>query len=174
MTIPEAAQLVIQAGAMAEGGDVFVLDMGEPVRIIDLARAHDQLSGLTRARRGQPGRRHRDPVSRACAPAEKLYEELLIGENVSGTQHPRIMRAEEDFIPEEALKPLLGDLVMAASQLDRERMRNILRDTVKEYRPTNDIDDLIWGRRRLQAAVAEDNVVVLKPVVRPDRDSSVA
>ncbi len=173
MTIPEAAQLVIQAGAMARGGDVFVLDMGEPVKIKDLAARMINLTGLTVRNADNPDGDIEIQFT-GLRPAEKLYEELLIGENVSGTRHPRIMRAEEDFIPEEALKPLLGDLVLAAHQLDRERMRNILRDTVKEYRPTNDIGDLIWGQRRTQKAGAEDNVVELKTVARPDRGSSVA
>ena len=102
MTIPEAAELVIQAGSMAEGGDVFVLDMGKPVRIKDLAYRMVNLMGLTVRDDDNPeGDIDIDYVG--LRPAEKLYEELLIGSNVTGTRHPRIMRADEDFLSFDAL-----------------------------------------------------------------------
>jgi FlaA1/EpsC-like NDP-sugar epimerase len=103
MTIPEAAQLVIQAGAMAKGGEVFVLDMGEPVKIYDLARRMVELSGLSVQDDQNP---HGDIeiVVTGLRPGEKLYEELLIGEDPVSTTHPRIMMARENFLPLDALK----------------------------------------------------------------------
>ena len=144
MTIPEAAQLVIQAGAMAEGGDVFVLDMGEPVKIIDLARRMIKLSGLSIRDDGNPEGDIEIEFT-GLRPAEKLYEELLIGENVSGTQHPRILRAEEHFLPANVLMPLIAEIEDAARQLDRSRMRELLDRSVKEYRPADDTNDLLWN-----------------------------
>ena len=122
MTIPEAAQLVIQAGGMALGGDVFVLDMGQPVKIQDLARRMIHLMGLTVRDDENP---HGDIEIQftGLRPAEKLYEELLLGENVSGTDHPRIMRAQEDFVRQEVLLSLLDDLSLAAMRLDRQGLR---------------------------------------------------
>jgi FlaA1/EpsC-like NDP-sugar epimerase len=143
MTIPEAAQLVIQAGAMAEGGDVFVLDMGEPVKIVELAKRMINLAGLTIRTPDNPDGDIEIEFT-GLRPAEKLYEELLIGENVLGTEHPRIMRAEEHFTPADVLMPMLLAVEDAARGLDRVRMREILEATVKEYRPSDDINDLLW------------------------------
>ncbi len=98
MTIPEAAQLVIQAGAMASGGDVFVLDMGEPVRIADLARRMVELSGLALKVAANPNGDIEITVT-GLRPGEKLFEELLIGDNPLPTSHPRIMKAHKDFLP---------------------------------------------------------------------------
>jgi FlaA1/EpsC-like NDP-sugar epimerase len=142
MTIPEAAQLVIQAGGMASGGEVFVLDMGEPVRIRDLAIRMIRLMGLTARDENNP---HGDIEIQytGLRPAEKLYEELLIGENVSGTEHPRIMRAREDYLPSDALTPLLHELEQAVDAIDCRWARDVLIRAVKEYRPTNGIDDLL-------------------------------
>jgi FlaA1/EpsC-like NDP-sugar epimerase len=103
MTIPEAAQLVIQAGAMAGGGEVFVLDMGEPVKIYDLARRMIQLSGLS-VRDEQNPHGDIEIVVTGLRPGEKLYEELLIGENPTSTSHPRIMMAREEYLDLENLK----------------------------------------------------------------------
>ncbi|MCD8539720.1 MAG: polysaccharide biosynthesis protein, partial [Leadbetterella sp.] len=97
MTIPEAAQLVIQAGAMAKGGDVYVLDMGEPVKIFDLAKRMIELSGLTVKDANQPTGDIEISIT-GLRPGEKLYEELLIGDNPQSTTHPRIMRASEEFL----------------------------------------------------------------------------
>jgi len=144
MTIPEAAQLVIQAGAMATGGDVFVLDMGEPVKIVDLAKRMINLAGLS-VRDSDTPDGDIDIEFTGLRPAEKLYEELLIGENVSGTDHPRIMKAREQFIPHERLIPMLSEVHEAAQHLDRSRMREILVATVEEYEPALDIKDLLWG-----------------------------
>ena len=143
MTIPEAAQLVIQSSAMAKGGDVFVLDMGEPVKIVDLAKRMIHLAGLT-VRDSDAPDGDIDIEFTGLRPAEKLYEELLIGENVSGTEHPRIMRAKEHFINHEKLMPLLEEVFQAAQHLDRSRMREILKATVEEYEPALDIKDLLW------------------------------
>ncbi len=134
MTIPEAAQLVIQAGAMAKGGDVFVLDMGEPVKILDLAKRMIALTGLSVRGADNPDGDIESTFS-GLRPAEKLYEELLLGENVKGTEHPRIMSADEHFIPHDLLMPLLAAVEDAARDRDRSRMREILEKTVKEYQP---------------------------------------
>src|SRR5690606_11913110 len=109
ITIPEAAQLVIQAGAMARGGDVFVLDMGEPVRIIDLARRMIELSGLSVRDEDNPDGDIEIQIS-GLRPGEKLYEELLIGNNPEPTLHPRIMKAHEDHLPWASLEDKLGAL----------------------------------------------------------------
>ena len=163
MTIPEAAQLVIQAGGMTQGGDVFVLDMGEPVKIRDLARRMIHLTGL-KVRDSDNPDGDIEIAFTGLRPAEKLYEELLLGENVSGTDHPRIMRAEEAFIRQESLTPLLDELTLAVSRLDRGRVRDILQAAVKEYQPNPGIDDLLWKKARpAEAPVATDKVVSLNP-----------
>jgi len=158
MTITEAAQLVIQAGAMSQGGDVFVLDMGEPVKIVDLAKRMINLAGLS-VRDSDTPDGDIDIEFTGLRPAEKLYEELLIGENVTGTDHPRIMRAEEHFIAHEQLMPLLEEVFEAAQQLDRSRMREILQATVEEYEPALDIKDLLWD-----TSPTGEVVVVKSPV----------
>jgi len=156
MTIPEASQLVLQAGAMAQGGDVFVLDMGKPIRIADLARRMVQLSGLTVRDEENP---HGDIEIRytGLRPAEKLYEELLIGTNVSGTEHPMIMRAVEHSLPWDALHDLLQGLLIAMGQFNVREAREVVLRAVKEYRPNGDVVDSVWCRReserRLQAKV---------------------
>lgn len=146
MTIPEASQLVIQAGAMAKGGDVFVLDMGKPVRIEDLAHRMINLMGLTVRDENSP---EGDIEIKyiGLRPAEKLYEELLIGSNVSGTDHPRIMRAAEDFLSNRDLDPLLDELRAASKRLDYDATLDILNHTVKEYSPSADVDDLVWAQK---------------------------
>ncbi|MGI9272578.1 MAG: polysaccharide biosynthesis protein [Woeseiaceae bacterium] len=143
MTIPEAAQLVIQAASMAKGGDVFVLDMGEPVRIEDLAHRMISLMGLT-VRSAENPEGDIEVQYIGLRPAEKLYEELLIGSNVSGTGHPRIMRADEDYLSYSDLDELLSNLGSALATLDYDQARDILRTAVKEYAPSNGIDDLVW------------------------------
>ncbi|MFZ6731689.1 polysaccharide biosynthesis protein [Undibacterium sp. Ji42W] len=143
MTIPEAAQLVLQAGAMGEGGDVFVLDMGEPVRIIDLARRMVHLSGLEVKSETTPdGTIEIQHVG--LRPGEKLYEELLIGDNVEGTSHPLIMRAQENELPWDQLNTLLQNLHTACIAFDYEQIRALLLQTVAEYEPQCGIEDLIW------------------------------
>jgi FlaA1/EpsC-like NDP-sugar epimerase len=149
MTIPEAAQLVIQAGSMGQGGDVFVLDMGEPVKIVELAEKMIHLSGLSvRSERNLHG-----DISiefTGLRPGEKLYEELLIGDNVAATQHPMIMSANEDHLPWEVLKVKLAELLSAVDQDDYIRVRQLLRDTVSGYTPDGEIVDWIYQQRRLE------------------------
>jgi len=148
MTIPEAAQLVIQAGSMGQGGDVFVLDMGEPVRIADLAKRMVHLSGKEVKSATTPhGTIEIEYVG--LRPGEKLYEELLIGGNVSGTSHPLIMRAEEHEIEWRFLETMLKQLEDACVRADQEAVRTMLTTIVKEYRPSSVISDLIWRERAL-------------------------
>ena len=147
MTIPEAAQLVIQAGSMGEGGDVFVLDMGESVKIAVLAEKMIHLSGLSVRSDKAP---HGDIAIEftGLRPGEKLYEELLIGDNVSPTEHPMIMRANEEHLPWEQLKVRLGELLDAVEHDDYERVRQLLRETVSGYKPEGEIVDWIHMKRR--------------------------
>lgn len=143
MTIPEAAQLVLQAGAMGEGGDVFVLDMGEPVRIIDLARRMVHLCGLeVKSETSPEGTIEIHHVG--LRPGEKLYEELLIGDNVEGTSHPLIMRAQEAEIAWDALQHSLQQLDAACSAFDHQQVRTLLQQLVTEYEPQCGIEDFIW------------------------------
>jgi FlaA1/EpsC-like NDP-sugar epimerase len=161
MTIPEAAQLVIQAGSMAEGGDVFVLDMGKPVRIGDLARRMINLMGLT-VRDEQHPDGDIEISYTGLRPAEKLYEELLIGNNVTGTEHPMILRAIEHSMPWERVQSLLEEILVAMSRFDCHRALHLLGEVVEEYRPAPESHDLVWAR---QAAMTADDrkVTSLKP-----------
>ncbi|MCX7095268.1 MAG: nucleoside-diphosphate sugar epimerase/dehydratase [Methylobacter sp.] len=147
MTIPEASQLVIQAGAMGQGGDVFVLDMGEPIRIIDLAKRMIHLSGLEIKDDEHPDGDIEISFS-GLRPGEKLYEELLIGDNVSETGHPRIMRAQEHVIPWAELEKILATLEQATQDDDFERVRDILSDTVTGFVPQCEIEDWVWKENR--------------------------
>lgn len=143
MTIPEAAQLVIQAGAMATGGDVFVLDMGEPVRIIDLAKRMVELSGLGLKDESNPTGDIEIRVT-GLRPGEKLYEELLIGDNPLPTHHPRIMKAHEDFLSWEQLQPKLNALNQVLDINDVPQIRALLKDLVPGYQPDGDVVDWVW------------------------------
>lgn len=140
MTIPEAAQLVLQAGAMAHGGDVFVLDMGDPVKIMDLARRMVELSGHT-VRDEEHPEGDIEIVVTGLRPGEKLYEELLIGDNPEGTPHPRIMKAREDFVPWPELAPRLNALWAAVGENDVERQRAILGELVHGYQSDTAVVD---------------------------------
>lgn len=148
MTIPEAAQLVIQAGSMGQGGDVFVLDMGQPVRIAELAEKLIHLSGMSvRSDRNPQG-----DISiefTGLRPGEKLYEELLIGDNVSATEHPMIMRADEEYFTWDVLKELLTRLLKAVDDDDYPQVRVLLREVVSGYVPEGEIVDLIYQQRRI-------------------------
>lgn len=150
MTIPEAAQLVLQAGAMAEGGDVFVLDMGEPVRILDLARNMIELSGLTVRDEDNPDG---DIEIRyvGLRPGEKMYEELLIGNNPAPSAHPRILRASEHFTSWPILNPKMATLTAALNAGDTAAARSLLRELVPEFKPTHGSVD--WITHALPAAV---------------------
>lgn len=147
MTIPEAAQLVIQAGSMGAGGEVFVLDMGEPVRIVELAEKMIHLSGLSiRSERNPQG--DIEIQFTGLRPGEKLYEELLIGDNVIGTEHPMIMSASEDFLPWDVLRARLGELLKAVEDDDYARVRQVLCATVSGYAPEGEIVDWLHMQRR--------------------------
>ena len=132
MTIPEAAQLVLQAGAMAVGGDVFVLDMGEPVRIMDLARRMVELSGLKLRDDTHPQGDIEIAVT-GLRPGEKLYEELLIGDNPEPTDHPRIMKAHEDCLTWPQLEQHLAILRRAAQAGDVGAIKAQLQACVHGY-----------------------------------------
>jgi len=142
MTIPEAAQLVIQAGAMGRGGDVFVLDMGQPVKIIDLARRMVELSGLVVRDKLQPDG-DIELVVTGLRPGEKLYEELLIGDNPKPTAHPRIMKAEEQFLSWSELEQKLNALSIAMSVNDVSIVRLLLQDLVSGYQPIGEVVDWV-------------------------------
>tara|TARA_B110000967_G_scaffold134480_1_gene137318 strand:- start:8843 stop:10717 length:1875 start_codon:yes stop_codon:yes gene_type:complete len=142
MTIPESVELVIQAGAMGAGGDVFVLDMGEPVKIYDLALKMIQLSGLKlRDQYNLDG--DIEIIFTGLRPGEKLYEELLIGSNVSKTENNLIMRAEEVMLPWKTLKPLLDELENASINNEHQKIRSLLQQLVPEFDPKSDIIDLV-------------------------------
>jgi FlaA1/EpsC-like NDP-sugar epimerase len=161
MTIPEAAQLVIQAGSMAEGGDVFVLDMGKPVRIGDLARRMIHLMGLT-VRDEQHPDGDIEISYTGLRPAEKLYEELLIGNNVTGTQHPMILRAIEHSLPWERVQTLLEEILVAMSRFDCHRALQLLGEVVEEYKPSPESHDLVSARQTAMN-VDDRKVTSLKP-----------
>jgi FlaA1/EpsC-like NDP-sugar epimerase len=135
MTIPEAAQLVLQAGAMGTGADVFVLDMGEPVKIMDLARRMVHLSGLT-VREAQHPQGDIEIAVTGLRAGEKLYEELLIGENPQPTEHPRIMKAHEPFLPWAQLQTELHALESAANLNDAIAIKAVLVKHVQGYQPS--------------------------------------
>lgn len=143
MSIPEAAQLVIQAGAMANGGDVFVLDMGQPVRIINLARHMIELSGLTLKDENNP---HGDIEIEITGlrPGEKLFEELLIGDNAVTTSHSRIMKAHEQFIALPELIEKLDELKNALDMNDVGTIRTLLQRVVSGYAPNEKIVDWVY------------------------------
>ena len=140
MTIPEAAQLVLQAGAMAVGGDVFVLDMGEPVRIFDLASRMISLSGLTVRDAAHPWGDIEIAIT-GLRPGEKLYEELLIGDNPQATSHPRIMKAREELVEWPELARQLRVMRSAVERNDIAQIRAVLKALVAGYSGSNDIVD---------------------------------
>ena len=146
MTIPEASQLVIQAGAMGCGGDVFVLDMGQPVKIMELAHRMIRLSGLALKNDKNPNGDIEIKIT-GLRPGEKLFEELLIGDNVEGTSHPRIMKANEDMLPWGTLRSLLAEVDMACHQFDHERLRSLLLTAPLVFTPTDGICDLVWKEK---------------------------
>jgi len=147
MTIPEAAQLVLQAGSMGQGGDVFVLDMGQPVKILELARKMIHLSGCSVRDAENPAGDIAIEFT-GLRPGEKLYEELLIGENVAPTAHPMIMRANERFLPWADFCSFAGALCQAVESNDLTRVRQILRSVVDGYHPESDIVDWLYCQRR--------------------------
>jgi FlaA1/EpsC-like NDP-sugar epimerase len=162
MTIPEAAQLVIQAGAMMKGGDVFVLDMGEPVNILELARKMIHLSGLTVRDENQPSGDIEIKYT-GLRPGEKLYEELLIGDNVSLTAHPKIMRAEENVIPWREMEGLLKRLERAVDEGNYTEMRLILTEAVEGVNPQCGVEDVVSAKaRQINKLALPSNVIAMK------------
>lgn len=146
MTIPEAAQLVIQAGAMAQGGDVFVLDMGSPVRIMDLARRMVELSGLVVRDDSTPEGDIAIEIT-GLRPGEKLYEELLIGDNPLPTTHKRIMKAHEECLPLATLEDKLAEMDAALESGNLAQVRNLLGVLVSGFQPTDGIVDWVHLHR---------------------------
>ncbi len=150
MTIPEASQLVIQAGAMAKGGDVFVLDMGQSVKIIDLARRMIELTGLTVRDEQNPDGDIEIEIT-GLRPGEKLYEELLIGDNPKPTSHSRIMKAHEEFIPWAELEGQLRSLEMALNVNDVGVIRLMMEKLVAGYTPSDEIVDWVYLEQEAEA-----------------------
>ncbi len=146
MTIPEAAELVIQAGSMGKGGDVFVLDMGEPVKIVDLARRMIHLSGLEIKDEKHPNGDIEIQYS-GLRPGEKLFEELLIGDNVSGTEHSRIMRAEEHSLQWVDTELLVIELKRACDSYKCDLLKELLLHAPTGYSSTEKLSDAIWIKR---------------------------
>ncbi|PIE66212.1 MAG: nucleoside-diphosphate sugar epimerase [Desulfobacterales bacterium] len=143
MTIPEAAQLVIQAGAMGQGGDVFLLDMGEPVKIFDLAQQMIRLNGLKVKDKHSPQGDIEIKIT-GLRPGEKLYEELLIGDNAEGTEHPQIMTTQEKMLGWHELEQLLNALEEACKVFDPQRVRQILLTASADFHPNDDICDILY------------------------------
>lgn len=147
MTVQEAAQLVIQAGSMATGGEVFVLDMHEPIRIVDLARKMIHLMGYD----VKDENSYKGDIAieyTGLRPGEKLFEELLIGESVTGTQHPKIMRAEEEALSWDELEALMGRLQVACKRLDLHQIREVLMTAVDGFEPKESATDPLWEAGR--------------------------
>lgn len=164
MSIPEAAQLVLQAGAMARGGDVFVLDMGEPVKILDLARTIIVLSGRTVRDAANPSGDIEIRIE-GLRPGEKLFEELLIGGDTSGTEHPRIMRSREYCLAWDALEPLIDRMAIAMKAGDPARARALLGEIVPEFMPNSPLADVMLE----QSDEVEASGASTAKVIRLDR-----
>tara|TARA_A100000164_G_C21735379_1_gene689658 strand:- start:328 stop:897 length:570 start_codon:yes stop_codon:yes gene_type:complete len=148
MSIPEAAELVIQAGAMGDGGDVFVLDMGEPVKIVELAKRLIKLSGNELCDEKNPDGNIEIKFT-GLRPGEKLYEELLIGDNVSKTEHARILRAQEDFLSHEELNDYLHLLQLAEKEGDIFSLHKVFENTVSGFNPDNKISDIVYIQKNI-------------------------
>jgi len=177
MTIGEAAQLVLQAGALGTGGDVFVLDMGEPVRIVDLARRMIRLSGYELDGDAHSSD-HLDIEYIGLRPGEKLHEELLLGTAVSGTGHPMILRAEEESLPFEVLESSYRSLIDACDRLDCSDINDILREHVLGFSCQEPRHDFIWVKqglsgKRSRKVVEGGNVSLLPTAANTSVDSSV-
>ncbi|RUR54366.1 polysaccharide biosynthesis protein [Vreelandella populi] len=171
MTIPEAAQLVIQASGMATGGDVFVLDMGKPVKIVELAIRMVKLSGLNFRFMSVPSDAKTVPAQESekivekkgeisirftgLRPGEKLYEELLATDSAEKTRHPRIMTASEDFLPWSVLEPMLSELEVACKTQDAARIRELLIAAPTAYQPQSDIVDHFWMSTATQHSISK-------------------
>lgn len=162
MTIPEAAELVIQAGSMGQGGDVFVLDMGEPVKIVDLAKRMIHLSGLTQRDEEHPQGDIAIEFT-GLRPGEKLFEELLIGEDVSGTDHPRILRAEENALDWDSTSVLLGDLNDACDRFACDKVRMLLLEAPTDYVPEDEkMYDSAWSAKQQRDKRTSGRIIQLE------------
>ena len=150
MTIPEAAELVLQAGAMGEGGDVFVLDMGEPIKILELAKKLVALSGLEVKDENNPNG-DIEIIFTGLRPGEKLYEELLIGNNVSKTEHIRILKAKEDYLPYEELEKYFLMIKDADYNGDTAALKNIFKDVIAGFTPDEDIVDVVYLQNQFKS-----------------------
>jgi len=166
MTVQEAAQLVLQASAMGKGGDVFVLEMGAPVKIIDLARRMIRLAG----HEVKDSNNHYGDIEiqlTGLRLGEKLFEELLLGDNVTGTGHPMIMCAEEESLNFKEIKALMTDLEHACRVYDCAAVENILTTAVHGFRQENGVSDLVWYKQQeiklKSKAAAKAKVQVLYP-----------
>ena len=174
MTVEEAVQLVIQAGSIAEGGEVHLLDMGEPVRILDLARRMIQLSGHEVLDDEHPDGSIRIDFL-GLRPGEKLYEELLIGDSVVGTVHPRIMQGNEAFAPWETVEAWLCALQIACHEGDCPAIRSILNDAVAGYQPAREIHDLMWRTQTVPSQTPTTQIhqtTMSRPNARDNADHS--
>ena len=145
MTIPEAVELVIQAGAMAHGGEVFVLDMGKPVKIFDLATKMIHLSGLSVKNNNNPEGDIEICIT-GLRPGEKLFEELLIGNNVTKTGHPMIMKAKEDKLSWQELEAALTQMQIALEDFNQSALRELLKKVVPGFKPQCDIEDILYQK----------------------------
>jgi FlaA1/EpsC-like NDP-sugar epimerase len=153
MTIPEASQLVLQAGSMGAGGEVFVLDMGEPVKIADLARKMIHLMGMEEKTKENPDG-DIEVAFTGLRPGEKLYEELLIGDDPQGTSHPRIMMAREASMGWDRVEDLLNQVQRASQAFDCRSIIEVLKNAGTGYAPNGDLEELVW--RNGQSTVAMD------------------
>lgn len=166
MTIPEASQLVLQAGSMGRGGEVFVLDMGEPVKIADLARKMIHLMGMIEKTDERPDGEI-EIVFTGLRPGEKLYEELLIGDNPQGTAHPRIMMAKEVSMSWREVDETLTRLMDASHRFDCQEVIDVLKAAPTGFAPNGSVEDLVWcngAQRAVDRRQSEGNVRRL-PVV---------
>jgi FlaA1/EpsC-like NDP-sugar epimerase len=165
MTVQEAAQLVIQAGSMATGGDVFVLDMHEPIKIIDLAKKMVHLMGFE----VKDENSYRGDIAieyTGLRPGEKLYEELLIGELVTGTGHPKIMRAKEETLSWGELEILLSRLERACQQIDLKEIRKLLMEAVVGFEPKDEVSDPQWEGREQQSLPTHEQSPKITPLFK--------
>ncbi|MBY6192904.1 polysaccharide biosynthesis protein [Marinobacter hydrocarbonoclasticus] len=161
MTIPEASQLVLQAGSMGQGGEVFVLDMGEPVKIVDLARKIIRLMGLEEKTEEKPDG-DIEIVFSGLRPGEKLFEELLIGNNPQGTAHPRIMMAREISLSWPELQKILEGLGRASQAFDCEAAVELLKEAQTGYVPNDGLSDLVWQHSDLEMSTTMPVTNVVK------------
>ncbi|WP_425268636.1 polysaccharide biosynthesis protein [Marinobacter vinifirmus] len=166
MTIPEASQLVLQAGSMGQGGEVFVLDMGEPVRIADLARKMIHLMGLEEKTEDNPDG-DIEIIYTGLRPGEKLYEELLIGDNPQGTAHSRIMMAREVSLPWAEVEGFLNKFSHASQAFDCQAVIELLKQARTGYAPNGELADLVWCNGGQEASEGRPDGKVLKFGVSP-------